>query len=84
MTALIVTVVALVTVVLTVALCANLLRSQQRAAARERDLLLNQILHLSGRPWQPAPADTWTMPAPPDEESAWPTWPGVAEQDAVY
>lgn len=70
---------------LTVALCANLLRSQQRAAARERDLLLNQLLHLAGRSWQPAPADTWTMPAPPEgEEGSWPEWPGAAEQEPVY
>ena len=29
---------------------------QSRAHARREDLLVNQILHLSGRTWQPAPA----------------------------
>jgi hypothetical protein len=35
---------------------AGLLRSQQRAHARREDLLVNQILHLSGRTWQSPPA----------------------------
>ncbi len=34
-------------------------RSQSRAHARREDLLLNQALHAAGRPWQPAPADTF-------------------------
>lgn len=33
------------------------LRWQARQHARERDLLVNQVLHLSGRTWQPPPAD---------------------------
>ena len=33
------------------------LRSQNRAHARREDLLLNQMLHTAGKPWQPAPAD---------------------------
>lgn len=36
----------------------GLLRSERRSSARERDLLLNQLLNLAGKPWQPAPADT--------------------------
>lgn len=36
---------------------ASLLRGQQRAHARREDLLLNQLLHATGKPWQPAPAD---------------------------
>jgi hypothetical protein len=35
----------------------SLLRAKERAAARREDLLLNQLLHAVGRPWQPAPAD---------------------------
>lgn len=62
---------------------AGLLRSQQRSHARERDLLLNQLLHLAGKPWQPAPADEWTLPAPVDE-SEWPTWSATPEQAPVY
>lgn len=52
--------VALAELVLIAFLCYgawNALRSQQRASARERDLLLNQALHAAGRPWQPAPSD---------------------------
>ena len=33
------------------------LRAQSRSHARREDLLLNQLLHATGRPWQPAPAD---------------------------
>lgn len=68
-----------------VSLLAGLLRSQQHAHARERDLLLNQLLHLAGRPWTPAPADEWTAPAPPNgDESEWPTWQAAPEQEPVY
>jgi hypothetical protein len=35
----------------------------QHAHARREDLLVNQILHLSGRTWTPPPADEWTAPA---------------------
>jgi hypothetical protein len=34
---------------------AGVLRSLIRSHARERDLLINQILHLSGRTWQAPP-----------------------------
>lgn len=37
------------------------LRWQARQHARERDLLVNQVLHLSGRTWQPPPADVSTV-----------------------
>ena len=36
---------------------AGLVRSLLRQQARERDLLLNQIMHLAGRTWAPPPAD---------------------------
>ena len=35
---------------------AGVLRSRDRAHARERDLMLNKLLHLAGKPWQEAPA----------------------------
>lgn len=35
---------------------AGLLRSQMRAHARREDQLVNQLCHLAGRPWAPAPA----------------------------
>jgi hypothetical protein len=45
-------------IILTIFASAHLARSQSRAHARREDLLLNQVLHAAGRPWQPAPADT--------------------------
>lgn len=42
---------------------AGVVRSLIRQHARERDLLLNQMLNLAGKPWQPSPAtdqlDEW-------------------------
>lgn len=38
---------------------ASLIRSLIRQHARERELLLNQIMHLAGRTWTPPPADQW-------------------------
>lgn len=35
---------------------AGLVRSLTRSHARREDLLLNQMLNLAGKPWQPAPA----------------------------
>lgn len=40
-----------------VAVFQRMLRNERRESANERRLLLNQILHLTGRPWQQAPAD---------------------------
>lgn len=45
----------------TVAAFANLLRVERRQSARERELLVNQLLHAVDRPWQPAPA--WDSPS---------------------
>jgi hypothetical protein len=42
---------------------ANIIRAMIRQHARERDLMLNQIMHLSGKPWQEPPRTT--PPAPP-------------------
>jgi hypothetical protein len=41
---------------LTALALASVVRSLVRQQARERDLLLNQIMHLSGRTWTPPPA----------------------------
>jgi hypothetical protein len=49
-----------------------------RSHARERDLLVNQILHLSGRTWTPPPADQWT--APKDREPLVREWTATPEQ----
>jgi len=38
-------------------------QSERREHARERGLLINQILHLSGKTWSPPPADE--KPGPP-------------------
>lgn len=35
----------------------QLLRIERRQSARERDLLVNQLLHAVDRPWQQAPAE---------------------------
>lgn len=35
---------------------AQVIRSLVRQQARERDLLVNQMCSLAGRPWQPAPS----------------------------
>ena len=35
----------------------GLIRSLVRQHARREDLLLNQLLNLAGKPWQPAPAN---------------------------
>lgn len=49
-------VIALVAVTATLT---GLLAREQRAHSRREDLLINQILHLSGRTWTPPPADEW-------------------------
>lgn len=48
----------------TIAAFVRYLASRDRGQARERDLLVNQILHLSGRTWTPPPAEQWQPPAP--------------------
>ena len=42
--------------VVCVVVFAGLIRSMQRSHARREDLLLNQMLNMAGKPWQPAPA----------------------------
>jgi len=50
-----VAVAALVVLALAIYLAATLFRGLVRQQARERELLLNQIIHLAGRTWQPPP-----------------------------
>lgn len=66
--------------VITVGSFGALIRSLVRSNARERDLLVNQILHLSGRTWTPPPADQW-KPAT-DGEPLVREWTATPEQDA--
>lgn len=52
--------IALIAALVVVALSSTaVIRSLVRSHARERDLLVNQILHLSGRTWTPPPAEEW-------------------------
>lgn len=43
--------------VIVVSLLVSLIKWLIRQQKRERDLLLNQMLHLAGKPWQSAPSD---------------------------
>lgn len=70
-----------------VAAFAALLRWQQRAYTRERHLLVNQLLHATGRTWQPPPRveslldkDDLAVLA----EDSWPAWTATPEQEPVY
>jgi hypothetical protein len=47
---------ALAVAAITAVVLGNLLRIVIRQGARERELLVNQICHLSNKPWQEAPA----------------------------
>lgn len=60
------------------AVCARMLRNERRESANERRLLLNQILHLTGRPWQQAPADERVEPD--DLEETWGRYSASPEQ----
>lgn len=57
--------------VVTVLAGAGLIRSLIRSHARDRDLLVNQLCSLAGKPWQPAPANDRPFRQPdPDREPA--------------
>jgi hypothetical protein len=43
---------------------ARILKGMLREHARERQLLLNQLLNLAGKPWLPAPAEMEPEPEP--------------------
>ena len=50
-----VAVAALVVLALAIYTTSSLFRNLVRQQARERELLLNQIMHLAGRTWKPPP-----------------------------
>lgn len=52
----VVAIVEAVAIVATVVTFAGVVRSLIRQHARERDLLINQLLHAAGNAWQPPPA----------------------------
>lgn len=56
----IVAIVALAVAGLAVAVCGRLVRSLVREHHRERQQLLDQIMHLAGRTWTPPPSDRWS------------------------
>lgn len=41
---------------------------QQRQHAREREMLINQLMHLTGKPWLQAPADERPAVEEPERE----------------
>lgn len=51
-----------------VAVFAQALRAQAREHARERQLLVNQVLHLAGHTWQPPPIPERPEPEEPPVE----------------
>jgi hypothetical protein len=56
---------ALAVAALSVVCFAPIVRYVIRQSARDRELLVNQLCALAGRPWQEPPA--WTHPEPLDE-----------------
>lgn len=46
---------------------ARQLARERREHTRREDLVVNQILHLAGKPWHPAPADAPAAPRPERE-----------------
>ena len=61
-----VAVAALVVLALAIYTTSSLFRNLVRQQARERELLLNQIMHLSGRTWQPPPVPAQPVAAGED------------------
>jgi hypothetical protein len=59
---------ALAVLALALYLSAALFRGLVRQQARERELLLNQIMHLAGRTWQPPPEPPLQAAGPAGEE----------------
>jgi hypothetical protein len=67
-----------------VAAFAALLRWQQRAYTRERHLLVNQLLHATGRTWQPPPRVKSRQRTEVDGSDGWRPWTATPEQEPVY
>lgn len=63
----IVAVILAVALIVAVVTFTEVVRSLVRQQARERDLLLNQMLNLAGRPWQTAPAEVVTPEPEPED-----------------
>lgn len=59
---------SIVALAATAAGCFRALRAERRESRRREDLLVNQILNLSGKPWEPAPADEAKAPPEPPHE----------------
>lgn len=72
-----------VAIIVVVSASASLVRSLIRQQARERDLLINKILHSTGRPWVQAPVDV-VDPVLAEADADWPSWTATPEQDPVY
>lgn len=68
-----------------VSVLGRLLVSQQRAHARREDLLVNQLMHLAGKTWSPAPAESWG-PADTGEPLVRDVqdWTAAPEQQPLY
>ena len=49
------------------ALFASAIRTLAREHARERQLLVNQLLHATGQTWQPPPADNGARDEPAEK-----------------
>lgn len=77
---------ALITVLLVVCvLFVGALERQRRAHARREDLLVNQLMHLAGKTWSPAPAESWG-PADTGEPLVRDVqdWTAAPEQQPLY
>ena len=55
---------ALVALIVSAISFAGVLRWHIRQSARREDLLVSQLCHLAGKPWQQAPIDEWEEPEP--------------------
>jgi hypothetical protein len=72
-----------VVIVAVVALLARLLSSQQRAHARREDLLVNQLLHLTGTTWQEPPVAESRHTRAAERGFDPPSWTAVPEQQPL-
>ena len=62
---------------------AGIVRSIIRSSARERDLLLNQLLHAVDKTWQPPPASHDTVTVPAEWEPPIPSYTPTPEQQPL-
>ena len=52
----------IVSIALLLGTFSTIVRRSDRQHARERELLLNQLMHLSGKTWAPPPSLVWNEP----------------------